>query len=199
MQTGFVGLGAMGANMARNISRAGFLTGVWNRGVEKSEALAKELGCHAFPSLYELAAHCEAVVICVSADDDVRAVVSGLEPGLNPRMIVMDCSTIGAATARDMHAQLAPLGVGFLDCPVSGGVEGARAGTLAIMVGGDEEAFTRALPVLQAMGKTVTHLGPSGAGQAAESSRRSAKRWRLPTRKGCLSSVSSKHWPRVRA
>src|SRR5580700_7937669 len=67
-----------------------------------------------------------------------------------------------------MHAQLAPLGVGFLDCPVSGGVEGARAGTLAIMVGGDEESFSRALPVLQTMGKTVTHLGPSGAGQAAK-------------------------------
>jgi 3-hydroxyisobutyrate dehydrogenase len=168
MQTGFVGLGAMGAHMARNLSRAGLLTGVWNRSAEKAEALAKELRCHAFPSLYELAAHCEAVVICVSADDDVRAVVSGLDPGLNPRMIVMDCSTIGAATARDMHAQLAPLGVAFLDCPVSGGVEGARAGTLAIMVGGDEEAFTRALPVLQTMGKTVTHLGSSGAGQAAK-------------------------------
>jgi 3-hydroxyisobutyrate dehydrogenase len=168
MQTGFVGLGAMGTHMARNLSRAGLLTGVWNRSAEKAEALAKELGCHAFPSLYELAAHCEAVVICVSADDDVRAVVSGLDAGLNPGMIVMDCSTIGATTARDMHAQLAPLGVGFLDCPVSGGVEGARGGTLVIMVGGDEEVFTRALPVLQAMGKTVTHLGPSGAGQAAK-------------------------------
>jgi len=98
----------------------------------------------------------------------VRAVVSGLEPNLSPRMIVMDCSTVGSATARDMHAQLAPLGVGFLDCPVSGGVEGARAGTLAIMVGGDEEDFTRALPALEKMGKTVTRLGPSGAGQAAK-------------------------------
>jgi 3-hydroxyisobutyrate dehydrogenase len=168
MQTGFVGLGAMGAHMARNLSRAGLLLGVWNRTAEKAQALAQELKCHAFPSLAELAAHCEAVVICVSADEDVRAVVSGLEPNLSPRMIVMDCSTVGAATARDMHAQLAPLGVGFLDCPVSGGVEGARAGTLAIMVGGDEQDFTRASPVLEKMGKTVTHLGPSGAGQAAK-------------------------------
>ena len=94
--------------------------------------------------LVELAANCEAVVICVSADEDVREVVAALEPGLSPRMIVMDCSTVGAATARDMHARLAPLGVGFLDCPVSGGVEGARAATLAIMVGGEEEHFERA-------------------------------------------------------
>jgi 3-hydroxyisobutyrate dehydrogenase len=168
MQTGFVGLGAMGAHMARSLHRAGFLTGVWNRTPEKAAVLAKELNCHAFTSLAELAANCEAVVICVSADEDVRAVVAGLDPGLSPRMIVMDCSTVGSATARDMHARLAQLGVGFLDCPVSGGVEGARAATLAIMVGGDEPDFLRAQPVLEKMGKTVAHLGPSGAGQAAK-------------------------------
>ena len=168
MQTGFVGLGAMGMNMARSLHRAGFLTGVWNRTPEKAAALAAELKCHAFANLAELAANCEAVVICVSADEDVRAVVAGLDPGLSPRMIVMDCSTVGSSTARDMHALLAALGVGFLDCPVSGGVEGARAATLAIMVGGDEGDFARALPVLEKMGKTVAHLGPSGAGQAAK-------------------------------
>jgi 3-hydroxyisobutyrate dehydrogenase len=104
----------------------------------------------------------------VSADDDVRAVVAGLEPGLSPRMMVMDCSTVGAGTARDMHELLEPLGVGFLDCPVSGGVEGARAATLAIMVGGDEQHFEQARPVLEKLGKTVTYFGPSGAGQAAK-------------------------------
>ena len=83
-------------------------------------------------------------------------------------MIVMDCSTVGAGTAREMHAQLAALGVGFLDCPVSGGVEGARAASLAIMVGGDEGVFSRALPILEKLGKTITHFGPSGAGQAAK-------------------------------
>ena len=118
----------MGSHMARNLARAGLLRGVWNRTAEKATALAAELKCHAFVDLTELAANSEAVVICVSADDDVRAVVDGLEPGLSPRMIVMDCSTVGSATARDMHARLSPLGVGFLDCPVSGGVEGARAG-----------------------------------------------------------------------
>jgi 3-hydroxyisobutyrate dehydrogenase len=168
MQTGFVGLGAMGANMARNLRRAGLLSGLWNRTAEKTAALAKELSCHAFASLAELAANCEAVVICVSADADVREVVAGLDPGLSPRMIVMDCSTVAAGTARDMHSRLGALGVGFLDCPVSGGVEGARAGTLAIMVGGETQDFERALPVLEKMGKTITHFGPSGAGQAAK-------------------------------
>ena len=168
MQTGFVGLGAMGAHMARSLHRAGLLNGVWNRTADKAVALAKELNCHAFKDLAELAANCEAVVICVSADADVREVVAGLEPGLSPRMIVMDCSTIGAGTAREMHARLAPLGVGFLDCPVSGGVEGARAATLVIMAGGEEEHFEQARPVLEKMGKTVTYFGSSGAGQAAK-------------------------------
>jgi 3-hydroxyisobutyrate dehydrogenase len=158
----------MGAHMARNLRKAGLLTGVWNRSTDKSEALAKELGCIAFANLGELAGNCEAVVICVSADEDVRAVVEGLESGLNPNMIVMDCSTVGAGTAREMHARLDGLGVGFLDCPVSGGVEGARLGTLAIMVGGDEPVYERAQPILNAMGKNVAYLGPSGAGQAAK-------------------------------
>src|ERR1700682_5747296 len=143
MQTGFVGLGAMGHQMARNLHRSGFLTGVWNRTPDKAVSLAKELNCHAFSTLEELAGNCEAVVICVSADDDVRAVVAGLEPGLSPNMIVIDASTVGAGTAREVHRRLADLGVGFLDCPVSGGVEGARNATLAIMTGGDTSVYSR--------------------------------------------------------
>ncbi|GAC1672423.1 MAG: NAD(P)-dependent oxidoreductase [Steroidobacteraceae bacterium] len=168
MQTGLVGLGAMGAHMARSLHRAGLLTGVWNRTPGKAAALAGELRCIAFSSLAELAGNCEAVVICVSADPDVREVIAGLEPGLTPNMIVMDCSTVGAGTAREIHAQLEPLGVGFLDCPVSGGVEGARTASLAIMVGGDEPVYSRAEPILLTMGKTVAYLGASGAGQAAK-------------------------------
>jgi 3-hydroxyisobutyrate dehydrogenase len=168
MQTGFVGLGAMGAHMARNLHRAGLLTGVWNRTTEKATALAAELKVHAFASLTELAGNCEAVVICVSADDDLRAVIAGLDPGLSPNMIVMDCSTVGKNTVRAIHEQLAALGVGFLDCPVSGGVEGARTASLAIMVGGDEAVFTRAQPILEKLGKAVAYMGSSGAGQAAK-------------------------------
>ena len=158
----------MGTHMARSLKRASLLNGVWNRTTAKAEALAKELKCHAFTSLAELAGNCEAVVICVSADEDVRAVVAGLDPGLSPHMIVIDCSTVGSGTARDLHAQLAALGVSFLDCPVSGGVEGARTASLAIMAGGDEAIFERARPVLEALGKTIAYFGPSGAGQAAK-------------------------------
>jgi 3-hydroxyisobutyrate dehydrogenase len=168
MQTGFVGLGAMGAHMARNLHRAGLLTGVWNRTTDKATALAAELKVHAFASLTELAGNCEAVVICVSADDDLRAVIKDLEPGLSPNMIVMDCSTVAKDTEREIYGRLSELGVGFLDCPVSGGVEGARTASLAIMVGGDEPVFTRAQPILEKLGKAVAFMGSSGAGQAAK-------------------------------
>ena len=168
MQTGFVGLGAMGAHMARNLHRAGLLTGVWNRSKDKATALAAELKVHAFADLTELAGNCEAVVTCVSADADLREVITGLEPGLTPNMIVMDCSTVSKGTVREIHEQLGGMGVGFLDCPVSGGVEGARTASLAIMVGGDESVFNRAKPILDAMGKAVAYMGGSGAGQAAK-------------------------------
>ncbi len=84
----------MGAHMARSLQRAGLLTGVWNRTAAKAAALAQELHCIAFANLAELAGKCEAVVICVSADEDLREVIAGLEPGLTPNMIVMDCSTV---------------------------------------------------------------------------------------------------------
>jgi 3-hydroxyisobutyrate dehydrogenase len=168
MNTGFVGLGAMGAHMARNLHRAGLLRGVWNRSAEKAAALAAELPTRAYTNLATLAADCDIIIICVSADADVRSVVAGLESGLKSAAIVIDCSTVSAATAREMHALLAKKGVGFLDCPVSGGVEGARLGTLAIMAGGEQSVFERARPVLEKLGKTVAYLGPSGAGQATK-------------------------------
>jgi 3-hydroxyisobutyrate dehydrogenase len=168
MRIGFVGLGAMGAPMARNLHRAKGLAGVWNRTPDKAAALAAELGCTAYPTLAALATDCDMVGICVSADADLREVVAGMSPGLAAGKIVIDFSTVGAGTARALHAQLAADGVGFLDCPVSGGIEGARQGTLAIMAGGDEAVFERARPVLEAVGRKIAHLGPSGAGQATK-------------------------------
>jgi 3-hydroxyisobutyrate dehydrogenase len=168
MNTGFVGLGAMGAHMARNLHRAGLLKGVWNRSPEKASALAAELPTRAYTDLAALAGDCDVIIICVSADADVRSVVAALKPGLKSAAIVIDCSTVSAATAREMHALLAKQGIGFLDCPVSGGVEGARLGTLAMMAGGEQSVFDRARPVLEKLGKTVAFLGPSGAGQAAK-------------------------------
>jgi 3-hydroxyisobutyrate dehydrogenase len=158
----------MGAHMARNLHRAGLLVGVWNRSAEKASALAAELSTVAHADLVSLAGACEAVILCVSADADVRAVIAALLPGLKAGAVVIDCSTVGAGTARDMHALLAKSNVGFLDCPVSGGVEGARTGRLAIMAGGEETQFNRVKPVLECLGHIVTYMGPSGAGQAAK-------------------------------
>ena len=168
MRTGFIGLGAMGSGMARNLQRANLLQAVWNRSPAKAQALAAELQCAAPATLAELARGCDAVVICVSADQDVLAVVASLAPALRPGALVIDCSTVSADTARAAGKLLATRGIEFLDAPVSGGVEGAAKGTLAIMVGGSATALERAQPVLQALGATITHFGPQGAGQAAK-------------------------------
>jgi 3-hydroxyisobutyrate dehydrogenase len=158
----------MGAPMARNLHKAGLLAGAWNRSPARAHALAAELGVTAFATIAELARSCEALVVCVSADADVRAVVEAAAPDLARGALVIDCSTVSADTARHAGALLAARGVDFLDAPVSGGVEGAQKGTLAIMVGGEAAAFERARPLLAAMGKTLTHFGPQGAGQAAK-------------------------------
>jgi 3-hydroxyisobutyrate dehydrogenase len=168
MRTGFVGLGAMGSSMARNLHRAGLLHGVWNRTAAKAQALAAELHCAAPAELTELAHACDILVICVSADRDVLSVVAAAAPALRKDSIVIDCSTVGADTACTAGALLGERGVGFLDAPVSGGVEGAAKGTLAIMVGGEERVLERARPALQAMGATITHFGAQGSGQAAK-------------------------------
>ncbi len=168
MKAGFIGLGAMGLPMARSLHRAGLLLGAWNRTASKAAALAAETGCRAFPSPADLAAACSAVVTCVSADDDLLAVVDAIRPTLKAGAIVIDCSTVAADTARAAAGRLQGVGAGFLDCPVSGGVEGAKNATLAVMCGGDPAVFGRAKPLLEALGKTVVLMGPSGAGQATK-------------------------------
>ena len=168
MQAGFIGLGAMGQHMARNLHRAGLLAGAWNRTTAKAEALAAETGCRAFATPAELAAACDVVVTCVSADADLLAVVDAIRPTLRKRSIVLDCSTVAADTARAAAERMAAVGSDFLDCPVSGGVEGAKNATLAIMCGGDASAFDRARPVFDALGNTVVRMGGSGTGQATK-------------------------------
>jgi 3-hydroxyisobutyrate dehydrogenase len=168
MKTGFIGLGAMGAHMARNLQHAGLLHRVWNRTATRAAALAAETGCAASDSPAALARDCDTVMLCVSADADVTAVVEAMLPALRPGMLVIDHSTVSAATARSVATRLAARGTDFLDAPVSGGVEGARQGTLAIMVGGDPAVFERARPLLGAVGRTLTHFGPHGAGQTAK-------------------------------
>ncbi|MGH8186452.1 MAG: NAD(P)-dependent oxidoreductase, partial [Steroidobacteraceae bacterium] len=168
LRVGFVGLGAMGLGMARNLHKQKLLSAVWNRTTAKAQSFAQETGCTAVSTPADLAPLSDVIVMCVSADADVLAVVDALLPAIRPSTIVIDCSTISADTARSAAHRLAERGATFLDAPVSGGVEGARDATLAVMVGGDAKAFERATPVLQALGKTIAHFGASGAGQAAK-------------------------------
>ena len=168
MRVGFLGLGAMGAHMARNLHKAGLLAAVWNRTAVKASALATELHCAAPTTPADLARQVDMLVLCVSADQDVLTLIDALQAGLRAGQLVIDCSTVSAQTARRVADELAPRGVDFLDCPVSGGTEGARDATLAIMCGGASASFALAQPVLAAMGRTVAHFGPVGAGQAAK-------------------------------
>ena len=158
----------MGQGMARNLKKQNLLSAVWNRTASKAEQFAREEGIEAAADLARIARACDTIVICVSADNDVLEVVDQLLPHLQPNSLLIDCSTISADTARTAAHRVRAKNVSFLDAPVSGGTEGARNATLAIMAGGDESAFERAQPVLLAMGKTVTHFGPSGSGQAAK-------------------------------
>jgi len=168
-KTAFIGLGAMGAPMAGHLHRAGLLAAVWNRSRDKAERFVVEHPGAALPqTLGELAAQAEIVLICVSADDDLRAVVEQIEPGLRAGSIVVDHSTVAPATAREIASRLSARDVQFVDAPVTGGVEGAIHGRLAIMVGGEAETLARLEPVFAAYGKLWRHLGPAGAGQSAK-------------------------------
>jgi 3-hydroxyisobutyrate dehydrogenase len=168
LRVGFAGLGAMGAPMAKNLHKAGLLAAVWNRSADKAQALVAELGCPAPASLDKFASTLDAVVICVSADADVRSVIEAMAPGLAKGTLVIDCSTVSADTARWAETFLAAREVRFLDAPVSGGIEGAKNGALAIMCGGEPAAFEASKPILAAMGKTIEHFGPAGSGQATK-------------------------------
>ena len=168
MKVGFVGLGAMGTSMARNIDTAGYLTAVWNRTPGPADKLAEELQVPAAESLAELARQVDIVLCCVSADSDVSQVINGLLPGLNAGSTVVDMSTVSSDTAIASSRALADVGAAFLDAPVSGGVEGARNGCLAMMIGGDAKVLAHVRPILETMGKQIVHMGPVGAGQATK-------------------------------
>lgn len=168
MKTGFIGLGAMGVPMARNLTRAGLLDAVWNRTRAKAESLAAELDVAAPESPAELARRVDVVITCVSADQDVLEMIDVLLPAVRPGSVVVDCSTVSAATAREAARRLAGQGADFLDAPVSGGVEGAKAGTLAMMIGGDAAVLARVRSVVEAMASRIVHIGAVGMGQGCK-------------------------------
>lgn len=167
---GFIGLGIMGRGMAANLLKAGFALTVWNRTASRSEELVAK-GAAAGASPADVAAKSDIILICVSDTPDVEAVLfgeNGVAHGARPGALVVDHSTISPQATQAFAAQLSEIGVPMLDAPVSGGSEGAAKGTLSIMVGGDADQFDRALPVFQAMGKTITHVGGNGAGQTVK-------------------------------
>jgi len=168
MQAGMIGLGAMGLGMARNLAKAGYLTHVYNRTHAKAQALAEELNVAACHSPYELAECVDAVLICVSADQDVLDVVAALAKTVKPGSVVIDMSTVGSDTAKQAAAILKTRQVEFLDAPVSGGVEGANKGTLSMMVGGEAEVLAHVRPLLEAMAARIELMGPTGSGQACK-------------------------------
>ncbi|MDZ7729405.1 MAG: NAD(P)-dependent oxidoreductase [Dehalococcoidia bacterium] len=167
---GFVGLGIMGAPMAANLLGAGFNVTVWNRTRSRADDLVQQ-GATLAESPADVARASEITVSCVSDSPDVEAVAigeGGIIEGAASGSIYIDCSTISPAVSREVAERFQAQGVSMLDAPISGGDVGAKAGTLAIMVGGDEAAFERAKPVFDAMGKTIVHVGPSGAGQVVK-------------------------------
>jgi 3-hydroxyisobutyrate dehydrogenase len=169
-RVGFAGLGTMGAAMAANLIRAGFPVSVWNRTAARAVPLAEQ-GAVVTATPADLAAGSGIVVVCVSDTPDVEAILfgpRGIVDGAAPSSLVIDCSTISPEATRGFATRLAARQVHFVDAPVTGGSEGAKNATLAILVGGADEDVERARPVLSALGRTVTRFGDVGSGQAAK-------------------------------
>lgn len=167
MRVGVIGLGIMGAPMARNLLKAGHAVVVYGRTPGRVQPLV-DAGAAGVPTPAALAADVDAVVTCLPDAPDVEQVLlgpDGVLAGARPGLLAIDMSTIAPAAARAVGERAARAGVDFLDAPVSGGEAGAIAGTLSIMVGGAAAAVDRARPIFQALGKRVTHMGPTGQGQ----------------------------------
>ncbi len=167
---GFVGLGIMGRGMACNLVKAGYSVRVWNRTAARMAPVVAA-GAVAGTSPSDVAAHSSITILCVSDTADVEEVIfgeQGVAAGACEGTLVVDTSTISPEATRSMALRLRQRGVMMLDAPVSGGSEGAANGTLSIMVGGEASQFRRAQPVLQAVGRTITHVGGHGAGQTVK-------------------------------
>lgn len=170
MRIGFIGLGAMGESMARHLRAAGHPLAVWARRPESAAGLVAE-GVPLCATPAELAARSEVVVTIVTASADVEALAfggDGLAEGFAKDAIHLDMSTIAPDTARRLAERYARQGVDWVDAPVSGGPQGARDATLAIMAGAHPEVLERVRPLLEVLGKRIVHIGPPGAGQVAK-------------------------------
>jgi 3-hydroxyisobutyrate dehydrogenase len=168
MRIAFLGLGAIGAPMARHLAARHELI-VWNRTTERAQAFAAAHGATAAATPREAAAGAEAVVTCLPTSKEVAALLDGpdgLLAGLARGTILVDCTSGDPATSRAIAARLAEHGIAFVDAPVSGGTNGAEAAALTVMLGGSDADVARARPIVEAFGKLIVHMGPVGAGDA---------------------------------
>jgi len=168
MKTGFIGLGAMGISMVRNLAKQGLLATIWNRSEGVAANVAEELGVVHADSPADLARQIDVLLTCVSADSDVIDVIERVLPGLDKGNVVVDISTVSCETAKQVARILATKSVHFLDAPVSGGTEGAKNGTLAMMIGGDEAVLNRVRPILNALTSRIMYMGDVGNGQGTK-------------------------------
>lgn len=164
----FVGLGAMGAPMASHWALRGYLKAVWNRTPERAEAFAQEHKVMALQHLQDLPSKAKILGLCVSRDDDVLMVIETLLEGLTSEHLVIDFSTISPDTSKLAARMVRGSGADFLDAPVTGGVEGATHGTLAIMVGGRLGSLEKIRPLLETLAARIIHMGDVGMGQSAK-------------------------------
>lgn len=168
MNVGFLGLGAIGTPMAAHLAGRVRLT-VWNRTPARATEFARQHHAHAASTPRDAATGADAVITCLPTSREVEQLLDGpdgLLAGLRTGALFLDCTSGDPATSRRIASLLSARDIAFADAPVSGGTNGAEAGTLTVMVGGDEGAFRRALPILSAFGKRIEHMGPVGAGHA---------------------------------
>ncbi len=168
LKVGFIGLGAMGSGMAANLSNAGVLEVVYNRTQSRAEDFARAYPVLIASSIAGLAEDCEVVFTCVSRDEDLLEVANEIADGIKPETVVVDTSTVSHSTAKQVAKSLAAKGACFLDAPVSGGTEGAKNGTLAMMVGGDASVLDRVALLLKHIATKIVHMGDVGTGQATK-------------------------------
>ncbi len=164
----FLGLGVMGYPMAGHLVAAGHEVCVYNRTTAKAEKWAAEFGGRFATTPRETAQGCDFVMSCVGNDDDLRAVCLGADgafAGMSTGSVFVDHTTVSAKVTRELYAAAKDLGISFVDAPISGGQAGAENGILSVMCGGDEDAYARAEPVIDAYARTCRRLGESGAGQ----------------------------------
>ena len=167
-KVGVIGLGAMGAPMARNLAKAGYLAMLWNRTRSRAESLAAELSVPVADNPAHLAGHVDIIIICVSADADVLQIIQAILPELKADNIIIDTSTVSSQTAIQAAQLITQQSAHFLDAPVSGGVEGAQKGTLAMMVGGDADSLKQVTPILESIATRIIHMGETGSGQGTK-------------------------------